>query len=191
MQTGGDPGTGGADCGPSPEAGDLVINEVHSAPDGTTDDTNCDGTPSLSDEFIEIMNATSQTIDLAGVQLLENDVLRHTFSMCLAAQSAIVVYRAATQSTCGVSDWGPDTLGVSADVDFTLSNAGGDVLTLSLDEATLDAVTTFDLSGTPRTSMTRSPDATGTFAVHSTADVGDGSPYSVGTCIDGSFTPCD
>jgi hypothetical protein len=186
---GGAGGSGG--CGPAPGGGEIVFNELHTSPDQNTDDVNCDGNTSTGDEFIEIVNAAGASRELTGVELRENGTLRYTFAGCLEAGQAIVVYKSSVTSMCGAGDWG-STTGVSADSNFTLTNGGGETLTLELGATTLDSVTTLNLGSTsPRTSMTRNPDVTGTFEEHTSADTVDSSPFSVGTCIDGSFFPCN
>jgi hypothetical protein len=195
--TGGSGGNGtgsggsGGSCGPAPGAGDFIINELHTSPSGTTDDVNCDSTTSTNDEFIEVVNATGGALDLTGTELHEGGVAKHTFSECLPAGQAIVIYNQGLTSMCGVGDWGT-TIGASADTSFTLTNGGGEVISLELNAVTLDSVTTLNLASTnPRTSMTRSPDVTGSFAQHTTADTADASPFSVGTCLDGGLFPCN
>ncbi len=60
----------------------LVINEyLADPPDGNAGDANGDGTRSTSqDEFVEIVNRTSQAIDISGYKLFDADAMRHVFA---------------------------------------------------------------------------------------------------------------
>ena len=166
-----------------------MFNELHTSPSASADDTNCDGvTSATNDEFIEVANATDTMLDLTNVQLKENGTLQHTFSGCLPMKQAIVIYRNNVIPMCDATDWGT-TIGVSATVNIGLSNSGGEVFTLELGATELDTVTTINLGSTnPRTSMTRNPDVTGAFVQHTSVNA---SPFSVGTCVDGTFFPCN
>jgi Lamin Tail Domain/IPT/TIG domain len=59
----------------------LVVNEFLADPaDGSAGDANGDGTrSSAGDEFVEIVNRTSQPIDISGYRLSDSDSVRHIF----------------------------------------------------------------------------------------------------------------
>ncbi|MGE0790939.1 MAG: lamin tail domain-containing protein [Sandaracinaceae bacterium] len=177
---------GGGCAGGAPTASQLVINEIHAAPDAD-DDVNCDGVfDGQYEEFIEIVNATSSTLDTTGVELTFNGTVRTTLDVCLPPHGAIIVYRDTriTATSCA--------LGASTTARFAslnLTNSGG-MVELVGPSGTLDSVTYLDrgsIAGRP--SLVRSPDYSGTFTDHTTADTTDASTYSAGTCIDGATFP--
>ena len=105
---------GGGNAVP-PAAGDLVINEVMIA--DNTSDTNCDNsTNNSADEFIELVNASTKTLDLTGVRIDDANSLagtqgsRHVFgpaaggSLTLAPGKAVVVWGGGTPSCAGVTN---------------------------------------------------------------------------------------
>jgi hypothetical protein len=74
----------------------LIINEyLADPPDGIAGDANGDGTRSTAqDEFVEIVNRTSEAIDISGYKLFDADALRHIFaaSTILPPFEAVVVF---------------------------------------------------------------------------------------------------
>jgi hypothetical protein len=82
-----------------PQAGDLVINEVHADVDLTLGDANGDGTRSATDdEFVEVVNVASRAVDLSGVRIHDSALLRHAFpaGASLRAGCAFVVFGGGT-----------------------------------------------------------------------------------------------
>jgi hypothetical protein len=163
----------------APAAGDLVINEYMAA-DGTTADTNCDGaTTGTNDEFVELVNVSTKTLDLAGVTIHDGSLigLRHTFAAgaTVAPGKAVVVWGGGAPACPGVTNF------------FTASemslglNDGGD--TISVRSAGLVPVTlatrTYATAAATGISDNLSPDVTGTaYARHNmvTGAVGSFSP---------------
>jgi hypothetical protein len=74
----------------------LVINEyLADPPDQIAGDANGDGSRSTSqDEFVEIVNRTSQAIDISGYKLFDADAVRHVFapSTIIPPFEAVVVF---------------------------------------------------------------------------------------------------
>jgi len=159
-------------------ARDIVINEFLADPPEDSDgDANHDGTRNASqDEFIELFNSTPKDIDLSGYQLFTrgaSDVLRHRFAAGTILQSctAIVVF----------SGGNPDSLNpVFGDSQILTASTGGLSLNntsglITLRNASGDIVTFMAYGGSTgldageNQSLTRSPDITGLFALHSTA----------------------
>jgi large repetitive protein len=107
---------GGSGTAVPPAAGDLVINEAMVADNEA--DTNCDqSTKSNADEFIELVNKSTKTLDLTGVTIDDAVSLagtsgpRHTFaaaasgSLTLAPGKAVVVWGAGSPACAGVNNW--------------------------------------------------------------------------------------
>jgi hypothetical protein len=74
----------------------LVINEyLADPPDQIAGDANGDGSRSTAqDEFVEIVNRTSQAIDISGYKLFDADTVRHLFapSTIIPPFEAVVVF---------------------------------------------------------------------------------------------------
>ncbi|MDX2087005.1 MAG: lamin tail domain-containing protein [Kofleriaceae bacterium] len=169
---------GGGGSAVPPAAGDLVINEVMLADGGETNngvDTNCDGSlKNNADEFIELVNKSSKTLDLTGVTIDDSASLsgtqgpRHTFaaaasgSLTLAPGKAVVVWGGGSPACAGVTNWfvasSSGGLGLNDDGDtITVRTAGASPVTIT--EAVLPGSS---VVGTDRFSKTLSPDVTGT-----------------------------
>ncbi len=168
----------------------LVINEIQYDPaSGLNGDANGDGTSNFSeDEFIEIVNTGAATVDISGFTLSDDDGGAFAFpaNTMLAAGRAAVLFGGGTPTgTFGGSlvftDDGTIGSGLSNGGDLVeLRDAGGTLIT-SVGYGSSGAVT-----GGSDQSITRSPDLSGDFADHSTADTGDASLFSPGTQIDGT-----
>jgi len=88
------------DCGMAcagvvPAAGNLVVNEIHTAPLSSIDDVNCDGAMGSSEEFIELVNTTNTTLDLQNVDVSIGGTSRLQITQCMGTYEAIVIYRSA------------------------------------------------------------------------------------------------
>jgi hypothetical protein len=170
---------------PSPEVGDLVINEfLADPPADEPGDANCDGTRDGSDdEFVEIVNTRDETLSLTGVTITDDDGgtprERYTFGpgIEIAAGGAVVVFGGGTPSCESFVDGTVFTAG-----SFGLNN-GGDIVGLYLGDVELDSHA-YGAEGGEDQSLTRSPDVTGDFVSHTTA--AEGVLYSPGTRADGT-----
>jgi CSLREA domain-containing protein len=182
---------------------DIVVNEVLADPPADDDatpahegDANHDGVRDTSDdEFVELVNATGRDINVGGYQLFTrgttaaNDTLRHTFApgTIFPAGAAIVVFGGGNFNPKHPAFGGAQVFKASED-GLSLVNTGGVV---SLRDANQTLVTIFSyggstgLNGGSNQSLTRSPDVTGAFTLHTTAAGSNGSPYSPGTRVNG------
>ncbi|HEX8710071.1 MAG TPA: Calx-beta domain-containing protein, partial [Pyrinomonadaceae bacterium] len=177
---------------------DVVINEVLAdPPDGQAGDANHDGVRSGSDdEFVELVNTSGRDLDISGYQLLTrstsatSDTVRHTFAAgtIFPAGSAIVVFGGGAFDPADPVFGGAQVLKASTG-GLSLINSGGVVTLQSVSHETVDIFSyggSTGLNGDANQSLTRSPDATGQFAPHSTAPGSGGRLFSPGTRIDGS-----
>ncbi len=175
-----------------PAAGDLKINEFLAADGGVTNggvDSNCDGSLSDSnDEFIELVNVSSKTLDLTGVTYSDTLGLKFTFaaqangSLTLEPGKAVVLWGGGAPQCPGVTNF--FTNGTSK----TLSlNDAGDTITIKTGGATpVTIATTTYGTATKAVSFNLSPDVTGTaYALHNAVNghVGNLSP---GKKVDGT-----
>jgi len=164
---------GGTGTAVPPAAGDLVINEVMAADGGESNggaDSNCDGSKkNNADEFIELVNASTKTLDLTGVTIDDiaslGDTLgpRHTFaaaaggSLTLAPGKAVVVWGGGTPACAGVDNWfvaSSGSLGLN-DTDETITVRTAGASPVIIVEKTLAGTSTVAIS------KTLDPDITG------------------------------
>ena len=164
----------------------LIINEVLFDPAGddagtpeVEGDANGDGTRDFADdEFIEFYNNSSTALDISGYQVFDAFALasgtpRHIFpaSTIIPANSFLVLFGGGTPT----GTFGGSIVQVAsegADPQLNLSN-GGDVITVLTpsDEVTL-VYSSADtgISHSANESVTRDPDFTGSFVLHTTAN---------------------
>jgi len=181
--------------------GEVVINEV--LYDGTVDgDPNGDETSdAVEDEFIEILNITGSSVDLTGATLIETTfgagIPRHVFpATTLPAGEAIVIFGGGSPSgsfggsqvvVCSACFGGGAMFGLAL-------NDDSDTLTLrAADTTTVDSVT-WGPGAASDESITRDPDGTGAFTLHSVATGSMGAVFSAGFRVNGdqfSGTPVD
>ncbi|HEY2963878.1 MAG TPA: lamin tail domain-containing protein [Pyrinomonadaceae bacterium] len=174
---------------------DVVINEILAdPPDGLAGDANHDGVrDSSADEFIELVNSTPRDIDLSGYQLQSrsltaaNDTLRHRFATgtTLFAGTAIVVFGAGTPNASNPLFNGSQVVKASTG-GLSLVNSGGVVTLRNRNGEIVTAVaygSSLGLRADQNQSLTRVPDVTGAFSLHSIAS---DRSFSPGTRIDGS-----
>ncbi|WP_339614036.1 T9SS type A sorting domain-containing protein [uncultured Winogradskyella sp.] len=158
----------------------LIINEVlFDPPNDIAGDANGDGTRSASaDEFIEFINMSSTPLDISGYKIYDTtnydllpgtDTPRHTVpeSTIIPANGMYVLFGGGTPT--GISG---DIVETSTTGNLNLSNSG-DVITIT--DASGSVILTFDSSTTglnfgANQSVTRSPDITGDFVLHTTAN---------------------
>jgi hypothetical protein len=179
----------------SPACIPLLINEVLFDPAGDDDqttevegDANGDGTrDSAQDEFIEFYNNSNADLDISGYTISDGLQLRHTFpaSTIIPANEFLVVFGGGTPTgTFGGAI--VQTASEGANPELNLNN-GGDVITI---RNAADAIALVYDSGSTgvshgdNQSVTRSPDVTGNFVLHTTANAS--LFFSPGLKVDGA-----
>jgi uncharacterized protein (TIGR03437 family) len=179
---------------------DIVINEILAdPPDGLAGDANHDGVRGASDdEFVELVNSTTRDLDLSGFQLQTRalngatDVVRHRFPVgtSLPGGTALVVFGGGNIDSSNVVFSGARVVRASTG-GISLSNTGGIV---SVQDNLGSIVTTVQFGtsvpANDNQSLTRSPDVTGAFVLHSLAPDSQQRAYSPGTRVSGApFLP--
>jgi hypothetical protein len=167
----------------------LLVNEVLYDPSnsGLDGDANGDGAyAQAEDEFVEIVNMSTASVDISGYTLFDTENLainspNHTFpaGTIIPSGGVIVVFGGGTPT----GTFGGAIVQTSTSGDLNLNNAG-DILTML--NADGDEVLTFDIepySNNPNESYTRDPDLTGDFVQHSTIS---SALFSPGTKADGT-----
>ena len=172
----------------------LVLNEILTDPPsddaGTTDvvegDANGDGTRSPSqDEFVEFVNTNTTQLDVSGYTISDATGLRHIFpeNSIIDGGRGLVVFGGGTPT----GDFGGATVQTASAGTLSLNNTGDKVVVSDnngniIIEFEWGGSTQFD--GGADQSLTRDPDITGDFVLHSTTV--SGGVYSPGTQTDGS-----
>lgn len=158
-----------------PASFNLILNEILYDPSnvGIEGDANGDGVYAQNeDEFIELVNNSSDPIDVSGFKVFDAAALaanipRHVIpnGTIIQAQKALVIFGGGTPT----GTFGNATVQKSTSGDLNLNNAG-DILTIT--DAANNVILTFDitpLSDNPNESYTRNPDLTGIFEQHTSS----------------------
>jgi len=165
-----------------------VINEILADP---PDDVNADGDiDPTDDEFIEIVNDSGVPVDMSNWTVSNQNAPWHVFpaGTIVNPGQAILVFGGGLI----VQDFGGAVVQIADDQRPGLRipfDNNGDTITLANAAATVVSSHTYGAEGGFDQSLTRDPDVTGSFTLHTTATGSLGEPYSPGTQIDG--TPFD
>jgi hypothetical protein len=177
----------------------LLINEVLFDPAGddaaTADvvegDANGDGIrDQAQDEFIEFYNNSNVALDISGYTISDGSALRHTFpaSSIIPANEFLVVFGGGTPNTTS-GYFGTavvQTASEGTQPQLSLNN-GGDVITIRNAANAIALVydsNTTNIDHGENQSVTRSPDLTGDFVLHTTANAN--LLFSPGKKVDGT-----
>ena len=159
---------------------DIMINEFLADPaDGLAGDANHDGVRDASaDEFIELINTSARDLDISGYQIEtrannSTEVLRHKFSTgsILPAGTAVVVFGGGNPAPENPVFAGSQVTKASSGA-LSLNNTAG---TISVRDAVSNLVTfvtygsAVGLPANLNQSLTRVPEITGGFALHTEA----------------------
>jgi hypothetical protein len=176
----------------------VVVNEVLAdPPTGTDGDANHDGTrDSAQDEFVELVNSTNGGINVSGWTIRTHsttsstETVRHTFvaNTTLSAGDAMVVFGGGTFNPANPLFACAQVVKASSG-GLPLTNGG---LTILVRDGSGNLVTQFSYGGTTglnggsAQSLTRSPDITGNFVLHTTPASAGGRKFSSGLKVDGT-----
>lgn len=176
----------------------VVVNEVLADPPGSAGadligDANHDGVRSASDdEFVELTNATSAVISMAGWTVRTRatggtaETLRHTFAAgtALPAGEAIVIFGG---GNVNLSDpiFGCAQIVKASSGGLSLTNTGLTILVRD-NGGNLVSQMSYGSEGNNDDSLTRSPDITGSYVQHLAATGANGRRFSPGLKVDGT-----
>ena len=171
----------------------LILNEVLTDPRGddsnTTEvegDANGDGTRHpFDDEFVELVNTSSSQLDISGYSIFDKAGLKHSVpeNTVLESGQAFVVFGGGSPT----GDFGGAVVQTASSGSITLNNGGDKVI---VNDNNGNTIIEFEYGGTTPydgnsdQSLTREPELTGDFILHSTTVAG--GIYSPGTKMDGS-----
>lgn len=167
------------------DATNIVINEFLADPAANLPgDANGDGVRDGSDdEFVELVNSSSTSIDLSGYTLNDATELRHTFpnGTILQPNDAVVVFGGGTPTGFDFYD-----VQIASSGALGLNNSGDDIVLKDADGLIVVSVTYGSDAGDNQ-SLTRDPDISGTsFVKHSDATGSGGSLFSPNKTISGT-----
>ena len=167
----------------------FVLNEVlYDPPSGNPGDANGDGIRDANhDEFVELVNSSSTSLDISGYKLYDADRLsintaNHEFpaNTILNPGQAVVVFGGGTPT----GNFGGSLVFAASGQVLNLNNSG-DVLTVkNNNDSVLFSFDVTALSNNPNESYTRFPDLYGNFTQHDSTSTG--ILYSPGTRVDGT-----
>jgi hypothetical protein len=173
---------------PNP-ARNLVINEVQADPHSSLGDANNDGIVDTSDdEFVELVNTSSDPLDLSEWSFGDFLGTRHTFpeGSIVQPNCPLILFGGGNPS----GEFGNGLVQVASSGKLGL-NDHGDKIFLYDETQTLVKTLAFAEEAGYDQSITRDPDIIGNkpLVKHSLATGSGGSLYSPGTRIDGSLFP--
>lgn len=146
-----------------PMSGDLLINEIYSSPN---DDANRDGVlDTVQDEFIEIVNISSNKLDLSGVAVSDKTKVRHIFSngFILKPFESLVLFGGGKNNNFTAS-----RSQVASGGDLGLNNSGEEIVSIKLNDNILSDVV-YDNNNLKGISLNRSVDLTNTNFIQHTS----------------------
>ena len=167
-----------------PEGAALTLNEILADPhnDVKKGDANCDGVRDAEeDEFVELVNTGSVSLDLCGVSIEDDKETRHTFlgDWVLQPGEVVVVFGGGTPTFdasespawCGVL---PPNVSVvlASSGSLELNNPGDEVRVVAPDQSLLDSYKyggPGNEKGDKDQSLVRIPELTGSLAPHNSA----------------------
>jgi len=156
----------------------ILINEILAdPPPGILGDANNDGTRSSNeDEFIEIFNSSTDSMNLSGWYLTDLSMTRHIFDpdFIILPDEIIVVFGGGTPNLVGINWLTASSGGLSL-------NNGGDTITLFDSYGQMADQLVYGSEGGDNQSLTRFPEGENSdFIKHLSHPNAEGRPYSAG-----------
>ena len=146
----------------------IVINEILADPDPVNGDANGDGAVNTTqDEFVEIVNADTITVDLSGWTISDGSQIRHVFSNGLSLMPG----EFATVFAGGIPTGIPGAFVETASTTSLSLNNGGDAVALRDSFGNLVATYSYGAEGGNNVALGRNPDITGPFVAHNTIPI--------------------
>ncbi len=168
-----------------PLSGSLVINEILADPPANQDINGDANASSSQDEFLELIVLDLEAIDMTGVEIYIKDALKHTFPAgCYQPDDVVLIFSGGTP----VEELFPRAEVLTSDKALGLTNSGAEVRLQAPNGNTLD-IHSYGTEGGDNQSITRYPDGTGPFQLHTDVPTSSGSTMSPGVCVDGGPYP--
>jgi hypothetical protein len=172
----------------------LVINEyLADPPDDLTGDANGDGIRSSSqDEFVEIVNRTSEPLDISGYKLSDSETVRHLFSAgtTIPPFEAAIVFGGGTPKGAFGNAADNGLVFAASSGGLSLNNGGDSIKFEDAQGQLIQEIKFTTVEGNANESFNREPDAGGAgFSRHTAIINGNHQRYSPGTKATGeAFT---
>lgn len=167
----------------SEEEANIVVNEIHWDPHPSLGDANGDGfVDTTQDEFVEIVNNNAGPVDISGWVLRKPSAILFTLPhTVVSGKAAVVVFGGGIP----VGTFGNSTVYTPTSSWNGLTNPDNTNAVLNLLNSNGVPISSYDYNsfGTPDQSITRNPDFTGDYVLHTTAI--SFLRYSPGTMADG------
>ncbi len=165
----------------------LLINEIHADPHSSLGDANYDGVVNTADdEFIEFVNDSQSSLDISGWTLEDTLKIRHTFppGSIIAPHCGIVVFGGGAPNGM----FGNSVVQIASSGNLGFTNYGDIISLYDTTMVMINSITYGEEAGDDQ-SITRDPDIIGEEPLrkHSLASGSNGSLFSPGTKIDGSY----
>jgi Lamin Tail Domain/IPT/TIG domain len=174
--------------------GAVGINEYLADPPGSaaTDligDANGDGVRSSSDdEFVEIVNRTSEAINVGGYMIRDADAVRFTFpqgTMIPAGEAAVVFGGGRPTGDFGNAH-GNGLVFTAGSGGLSLNNSGDTISLLAGANQVIESITYGSTEGGANQALNRNPEFTGHFVTHSSIQGSGGRLFSPGAQVNGA-----
>ncbi len=161
----------------------VIINEIYADPAaGLAGDANNDGVRSATqDEFIELLNDSSDTVDISGWKINDATSLRHIFSSntTLLPYEYIVVFGGGDPNLYDIK-WQKASTGT-----LNLNNTNETVSLFNNSSQLIDQVSYTTLANNDQSIVRNPEEASGIFVLHTFAASDNADFYSPGTNIKG------
>ena len=174
----------------------LIINEyLADPPAGAAGDANGDGARDASqDEFVELVNSGAAPLDIGMFTISDVTQIRFTFpsGKVIPPGEAAVVFGGGTPTGAFGNAMANGLVFAAGGSGLSLNNGGDRIIVKDNMGAIVTSLTYGAAEGGAHQSITRSPDVTGGFVVHSTAPGSGGALFSPGSRLNGApFTTTD
>jgi lamin tail-like protein len=165
----------------------IGINEfMADPPDGPAGDANGDGIrDSSQDEFIELINRSTEPLNIGGYSVRDSDGVRLTFpsGTVIPAGEVAVIFGGGSPR----GDFGNAAAnGLVFTAVISLNNTGDTITITNSSGVAVESVTYSSAEGSANQSINRNPESIGHFVPHSTVPGSAGRLFSPGTLVDGS-----
>jgi hypothetical protein len=169
----------------------AIINEyLADPPDGPSGDANGDGTRnSTQDEFVELVNTGSSPLDISGFTVSDATSVTPLFTFppgkIIPAGEAGVLFGGGNPTGAFGNATANGLVFAVGGSGLSLNNSGDSIIVKDSLGVVVATVSFGSAEGNANQSITRSPDISGVFVLHSSASGSGGSAFSPGTRLDG------
>ena len=158
----------------------VLVNEfLADPPKGITGDVNQDGvSSSKDDEFVEIVNFGETLVDISGWYIKDKTATRHTFELntAMLPYESLVVFGGGLPTSFNIKVY------TASSGSLSLNNGGDNIMLFDSSGMLVDSVI-YGSEGGKDQSLSRYPDGSNDFALHSSIPEAANSIFSPGTMV--------